>query len=57
MEDACGVCRGNGTSCSLKEAVITIGPASRECNYPILPLDDFFPFRNIVARFIVLAGL
>ncbi|XP_060831779.1 A disintegrin and metalloproteinase with thrombospondin motifs 7-like [Bombus pascuorum] len=29
VEDACGVCRGNGTSCSLKEAVITIGPASQ----------------------------
>ncbi|XP_068987974.1 A disintegrin and metalloproteinase with thrombospondin motifs 7-like [Bombus flavifrons] len=29
VEDACGVCKGNGTSCSLKEAVITIGPASQ----------------------------
>ncbi|XP_017767755.1 PREDICTED: A disintegrin and metalloproteinase with thrombospondin motifs 7-like [Eufriesea mexicana] len=29
IEDACGVCRGNGTSCSLKEAMITIGPASQ----------------------------
>ncbi|OAD60304.1 A disintegrin and metalloproteinase with thrombospondin motifs 12 [Eufriesea mexicana] len=33
IEDACGVCRGNGTSCSLKEAMITIGPASRRLKF------------------------
>ncbi|XP_012140615.2 A disintegrin and metalloproteinase with thrombospondin motifs 7 isoform X2 [Megachile rotundata] len=27
IEDVCGVCRGNGTSCRLKEATITIGMA------------------------------
>ncbi|KOX72278.1 A disintegrin and metalloproteinase with thrombospondin motifs 12 [Melipona quadrifasciata] len=29
VEDACGVCRGNGTSCSPKGAAITIAAASR----------------------------
>lgn len=43
VEDACGVCRGNGTSCSVKEAAITIAAASRECNYTT----DFFPSRSI----------
>ncbi|CAK9804397.1 A disintegrin and metalloproteinase with thrombospondin motifs 7 [Anthophora plagiata] len=27
VEDVCGVCKGNGASCSLKEATITIGQA------------------------------
>nr|XP_034196361.1 A disintegrin and metalloproteinase with thrombospondin motifs 7-like isoform X1 [Osmia lignaria] len=29
IEDVCGVCRGNGTSCRLKEAIITIEMASQ----------------------------
>ncbi|XP_015440353.1 PREDICTED: A disintegrin and metalloproteinase with thrombospondin motifs 7-like [Dufourea novaeangliae] len=29
VEDVCGVCRGNGTSCSLKEDTVTIESASR----------------------------
>lgn len=33
VQDVCGVCRGNGTSCRLKEGTITIQAASRECNF------------------------
>lgn len=32
IEDACGVCKGNGTSCSLKAYTTTIVQASRECD-------------------------
>ncbi|XP_026296950.1 A disintegrin and metalloproteinase with thrombospondin motifs 7 [Apis mellifera] len=39
IEDACGVCKGNGTSCSLKSYTTTIVQASRPTKLVEIPLD------------------
>lgn len=54
IEDACGVCKGNGTSCSLKSYTTTIVQASRECDPSFLLPPPLIFASRVTSRLVLL---